>query len=108
MESLPHNFCAKFIAAPDEYLASLENKEFGEYRFPKESLWIWPVFVTRGHVVRAFNLDGRVTAARLYLVCDNKFSAFFLSVFTYLRHSSRHVFTSHLPIARPLFQGSYA
>lgn len=76
MSSLPHNFSAKFIAAPDEYLAYLENLEFCEYNFPEKSLWIWPVFVTRGHVIRSFVLNEQVMAAKLYFVCDNKFSVF--------------------------------
>ena len=72
----PHNFTAGLICAPDEYLLKLEEREFGEYKFPEDSLWIWPVFVTRGHISRLFTLGEAVKTARLFLVCDNKFSAF--------------------------------
>ncbi len=75
-EQNEHKFSSSFITAPDEYLSSLENKEFPYKTAFSDSLWIWPDANVRGHLTRAFSLDFEPTDAYLEFIYNNKFDIY--------------------------------
>ena len=68
-------FQAKFISAPDDYLYLLAERDGATVPIDG-ALWIWPEFVSRGHVRRSFELASIPVSARLTLLCDNAFDVF--------------------------------
>ena len=76
MISSNHEFKASFITAPDEYIVSLEKKEYSYLPDFKNSVWIWPSAAVRGHLTKSFDIDFDVTLASFEFIYDFRFDLY--------------------------------